>query len=431
MRSVTRAKALRARTLLVLLLVSSVILPAPHFTGVIASLYVFYAFSTNAHDNGEALKLAMPFILLGLLGTLMSGDNDEYLIFKDAWYVAKIAICLSIGMLLGQREKDFSDVVRFATLIGITGAILMIAIIVSQQFFIIPWLSETPKLPLICLLAVPVVFDNIKFRNGIYKVIQIFFLIVILLSILFSDSRMTILATLILIGGWAGAFSSFRITLINLSVFALVASAVWGLLPEYQGGDLTAFSKMQRSIEEILPTDGFDEASRLLNWRGFEAFNAQLMFEQGSIWRKIFGFGLGAEVNLGISVEMSEEMVYQYLPTLHNGFYFVLIKFGIIGVVMYFSAIISWFRWSKIPRQLGSALSVRILRGLVIVVIASTLVITGLFNKNELHGVTIFIAYTIGYISVYLRNEAFTRMAVLEVTPKGQFGSPRGDPTHA
>ncbi len=431
LRSVARAKASRARGLLVLLLVSSVFLPAPHFTALIASLYIFYALSTNAHDNGLALKLAMPFILLGLLGALMSFDNDQYLILKDTWYVAKIALCLGLGMLLGQREEDFSDVARFAAIIGLTGSLLILMIMIGQQFFTISWLKDSPKIPMVCLLAVPVIFEYIKFQYGIYRIKQMFFLTVILFTILFSDSRIKIIATLILIIGWSGAFSSFRTTLISISVFAAVAFAVWGMLPEYQGGDLTAFNKMQRSFEEILPTDGFDEASRLLNWRGFEAFNAQIMFEQGSIWQQIFGFGLGAEVDLGVRVEMSEEMVYQYLPTLHNGFYFILIKFGVIGVILYFSGIISWFQWSKIPDQLGLALPVRILRGLVMVVIASTMVITGLFNKNELHGVTIFVAYIIGYISVCLRNGANTRWSVLEVPPQGQVGSPRGYPTHA
>jgi hypothetical protein len=77
-----------------------------------------------------------------------------------------------------------------------------------------------------------------------------------------------------------------------------------------------------------------------------------------------------------------------------------------VGLIVYAWAVHSWFKWRQMPDAASSSLAVRMLRGMVLIVIASTAVITGLFNRQELHGLTILIAYLLGFLSIFRERGA-------------------------
>jgi hypothetical protein len=251
-------------------------------------------------------------------------------------------------------------------------------------------------LPLASLAALPILLDRLRTGGLALRWREAVILLIVLVAAVISNSRVTLVASILMLLAWGGVFATLKRAVIGGGAVLLVGALLWQFLPEYTGGDLNALTKLRRSLDEMLLTDAYDSRSMLLNWRGFEAYNAQIMYDQGSAAKKLLGFGLGAEVNLGQVVQMSQDMAYQYLPTIHNGFYFILIKFGITGIVIYGLALASWFRWGRGRYADGHSLIDRILRGQVAIVFASTAVITGLFNKSELHGVTVLIAFIIG-----------------------------------
>lgn len=391
------------RLTLTLLLISSIVLPAPVFTALAVGIYIWVTLLTDGPGNYQALSLATPFLALGAIGLLMSADNQQYEVLKDVWYVGKLSLCLAVGCLLGRREVDSSGIEPHIVFVGIFGSLLSLAIVPLLMLRgLIDEGNESAKiLALVSLVAIPVLLERIRAAGAAFKFTDAAYLILILVAAIYSNSRITIVAAIILVIAWAGVLSSVRRTVIGGSVIALLGVLVWQLLPEYQGGEFNALTKMRRSFEEMALTDGYDSTAMIWNWRGFEAFNAQMMFDAGTLWQKLFGFGLGAEVNLGLVVQMSQDMALQYLPSLHNGFYYVLIKFGLFGLLVYAVTVFSWFRWKTLKGEAGFSLASRLLRGMVLVVLASTAVITGLFNKSELHGMTILIAYLLGFVSVW------------------------------
>lgn len=402
------AQVVAARQVLFGLLFASVVLPAIPFTGLMIVTFLWFAVFSDGRSNREAFLLAAPFVFLGLMGLLMSGDNQQYEMLKDVWYVVKLALCLSVGLLVGRREQDFSGTYPYLVSLSVVAAILSLIILpeLAERGVLSLEVNQAAKLSLVALASVPILLERITSGSAGFRWRDVAVLILIAVAAALSDSRITVIAMLIMVLAWAGVFSSFRKALSGGLAVVALGLIVWQLLPEYQGGEMTALNKMRRSFDEIMFTDAYDSTAMIWNWRGFEAYNAQLMFDGGSFWERLFGFGLGAEVNLGQVVQMSQDMLFQYLPTLHNGFYFVLIKFGIVGLVVYAWAVLSWFKWRQMAGATSSSLAVRMLRGMVLIVIASTAVITGLFNRDELHGMTILIAYLLGFLSIWRERSA-------------------------
>lgn len=384
--------------MLLLALFTSYLLPAELYTVVLLVLFFGYAVSSPGHITQLAFKLAFPFMLLGILGFAMAVDNDRYLALKDGWYILKLCLCLMVGLMLGVREHRPENLFRVLVIFGVaTGVCVILVMPVIHAGGLGSAEAEGSNLlPLASLAALPILLDRVRAKGAAFLWRDLAALLLLLAAAAISNSRITLIASIIMLLSWAGLFANAKRTIIGGLAVAAVGALLWQFLPEYTGGELNALTKLRRSLDEMLPDNVYDSQTMLLNWRGFEAFNAQLMFDQGSTVRKLLGFGLGAEINLGQVVRMSQEMAYQYLPTIHNGFYFVLIKFGMVGIVIYGLAVASWLRWGRGRHTDGRSLTDRILRGQVVIVFASTAVITGLFNKSELHGVTVLVAFIIG-----------------------------------
>ena len=390
--------AVAPSAVLLLALFTSYLLPAEIYTAVLVFLFVGYAVSSPARITELAFKLAFPFMLLGILGVATAGDNDPYLALKDGWYIIKLSLCLMVGLMLGVREDRPENLFRVLIIFGVAAGVCVILVVpaIHARGLGSAEVEGANLLPLASLAALPILLDRVRANGAAFLWRDLAALLLLLAAAAISNSRITLIASIIMLLSWAGLFATAKRTVVGGLAVTAVGALLWQFLPEYTGGDLNALTKLRRSLDEMLPVDVYDSRTMLLNWRGFEAYNAQLMFDQGSLIKKFLGFGLGAEVNLGQVVQMSYEMAYQYLPTIHNGFYFVLIKFGVVGVVIYTLAVASWLRWGRGRHADGRSLTDRILRGQIVIVFASTAVITGLFNKSELHGVTVLVAFIIG-----------------------------------
>lgn len=402
------AEVVSARLALFAFVITSAIVPAIPLTALLAIAFAWFAIFTDKSGLPLVLKFGAPFLALGLIGLLMSAENQRYEVWKDLWYISKIVLCLAVGILLGRREVNFSGLQPYLIAIGAVCALLSLFLLPQvERYELLPLeTGNAQKLPIVAFVAVPVLLERIWNTGLAFKWHAPIILVMITVAAVLSDSRTTLVAILIMILAWAGFFSSMRKALAGGLLLLPIGFVVWQLLPEYHGGEMTALNKLKRSLDEMMLTDAYDTTAMIWNWRGFEAYNAQLMFNDGSIFQKFMGFGLGAEVNIGMTVQVSQELFLQYLPTLHNGFYYILIKFGLFGLAVYAWTVFNWARWNTVVGVSASLLSVRILRGMVVIVFASTAVITGLFNKTELNGLTILIGYLLGFLSIWRERSA-------------------------
>ncbi|WP_375426904.1 hypothetical protein [uncultured Sphingomonas sp.] len=379
------------------MLAASWILPTGPLTVLLAAVLLLYLVMSPAAANGAAIRLALPFALMTIWALALSSGNAGYDIGKDVWYAGKLCLCLMLGFLLGVRSVESRRALDALTLLA--GVMALVSIIL---WFVVGGQvgeltsEESTRLPLIGVVAIVPLLDRSRHESGIRRVQAAALLALILIAVVVSNSRITIIASATMILAWAGLFSRTRRALLGGVVVGILLALLWQVLPEYAGGELTVAVKLRRSLEEVLLTDNFDTTQMILNWRGFEAYNAQLMFDRASALKKLFGNGLGATVDLGQEVILSDEASFRYLPILHNGFYYILIKYGVIGVMIYILSVLRFGLLGKLASNNMSAED-RMLRGLIVIILLATTVITGLYNKTELNGLAILLAWLIGF----------------------------------
>jgi len=172
---------------------------------------------------------------------------------------------------------------------------------------------------------------------------------------------------------------------------AVTALALLG--SEQQGLKGSVVGRLAYSIDEIAISDYSTAENISRNWRGFESYRALLTYSQGSVLEQVGGKGFGALVDLGIQIQLGSE-IFRYIPKLHNGYLYLLVKTGLIGLLLYI-----WFLYRLQTR--ASALvnqktrqgifAGRILSGLAWSVVFATLVVAGVFNRDALTTATLII----------------------------------------
>lgn len=397
----TAAIGLSSANALALLLIGSWLLPAGAFTALLAVILIAYLLMSPGAANGAAFRVALPFLVMALWGLAMSRGNERYDVVKDFWYAGKICLCLMVGFLVGVRCLDSRIFLRILIGVALVMALVKIALWAIYGTTVGELDGEsTAALPLVAVAAIVPLLDRIRTGRGLARGGAGTLLVVILFAVLVSNSRNTIIAALMMVLAWIGLFSKTSRTLIGGIIVVGLLVILWQFLPEYTGGDLTVAVKFRRSLEEVLFTDNFNASQMILNWRGFEAYNAQLMFDNSSLFDKILGNGLGATVDIGQEVMLTEDTSFRFLPILHNGYYYVIIKYGLLGALIY---VLSVLRFGLIGQFARDHMTIedRMLRGLIIIILQATTVITGLYNKSALDGMAILVAFLMGFAQRY------------------------------
>lgn len=113
----------------------------------------------------------------------------------------------------------------------------------------------------------------------------------------------------------------------------IVISVVIHYLPSTQLD--TMMKKIVNSVSEISLSDNWTQISSIqANWRGYEMYCARKQFAEESILAQLFGRGFGTGIKVG-SVSSLVGQSGDYIYVIHNGFYGMLIKEGIVGLVLY------------------------------------------------------------------------------------------------
>jgi O-antigen ligase len=172
----------------------------------------------------------------------------------------------------------------------------------------------------------------------------------------------------------------------------------------------TFMSKLLGSFNELKMGDYNTEQDINMKYRGYESFMALKGYMEGDTQDWIFG-GLGKTVDLRTFVRLGEDTDFQFIPVLHNGWLYLLVKMGIAGVLVYiivfFSLIIT--RWKKYADtkakpavRLFAALSI----GCIFSLLLTNYIVTALFNVEMC-----IIMITLGYSYLNFRALVFKQQA--------------------
>lgn len=195
-------------------------------------------------------------------------------------------------------------------------------------------INRTPLF--LVLILVLVINDRFLFRitNKVENYIFTFFLSI---AIIFTFSRTSYIYFVLLILMFL--ILSFNLRMTNHSIkilmfYFMLALIFLDLIPQDIKNGF--FNKVANSISEISSQNDWNsEKSVVSDWRGFETFSALTQFKSYDLTHKIFGEGLGAGIYVGNYAYLIGITNASYIPYLHNSFYTILSKMGMIGFLYY------------------------------------------------------------------------------------------------
>jgi O-Antigen ligase. len=129
------------------------------------------------------------------------------------------------------------------------------------------------------------------------------------------------------------------------------------------------------------------------NWRGLETNITKEVIRNGNLPEKILGFGFGKTVNIGYTGMPGIEDVN--IPKFHNGFIEILLKTGYIGIFFYI--LYFYFAFRLADRNYPARRTDKLLKAILATSFATTLVITGLYNKTALDPSCLISGYLMGF----------------------------------
>lgn len=206
---------------------------------------------------------------------------------------------------------------------------------------------------------------------------------VVLASFVLSYSRTEFVMVLILSLALLGVLTKVNSRMI-LAIAVLVIG-FFALALTTPKDEVTFRSKLLRSITEIAVSDYHNMSDINFNWRGFESYRVWATFLTGNLSQQIFGQGFGVLVDLGFVMPLGGNK-FRYIPVFHNGYAYILIKTGLLGLACYVFFYISVIRYSVRYCQTTNGeqkILARLLLGCVLSLIANMYVVGGMAETHS------------------------------------------------
>jgi hypothetical protein len=373
-----------------------------------------------------AIKTARLFVFLlvpAILGLIVGYKNSTYLILKDFYYFSIPVLFILSGIVLACRlsVENFLKTLVYA---GVLISILVTAVSISYMGFhalFDPYSAHyaigivgtpVPPVALACLLfckkfnvklfrpfwftvfTAANAFGVYMFASRTYFVIMVCF---VMLLVVDRIKRIWIMPTIFML--------IMLLALMPTDLFKTKTSE-------------TFMGKLLGSFNELKMGDYNTEQDINIKYRGYESFMALKGYAEGGTADWIFG-GLGKLVDLKTFVRLGEDTDFQYIPVLHNGWLYILIKTGIMGVLTYiltfFGLITStWRRYANAREKPAIRLFGALIIGSVMSLMLTNYIVTSFFN-TEMSIVMITLGYSyVNFKSLVFRLQEREKEAILK-----------------
>lgn len=331
---------------------------------------------------------------------------------KDVWYFGKPVLYFIGGAYIYRHFGSTIPVIKiFLSISALSALVYLIPIMGSyQDFFILgpdEFRDKYGKGSVLFVFSIVTLFYFYGYRL-FSRPRLLFFLLLILLSLVLTQSRLSILMLLIFI--FASCKNRFVHVLFTVFLFSLI---LFFTLPKENTTDVVSdrhsfVGKLISSLSELRPQNYVFERDIHTNWRGYETYAALSQYSSGEFFSKIFGYGFGSTVYIdfdkrGGAGEKSQVRLSS-LDWLHNGYVTVLLKTGILGVVIYilFSFRLLYFCLLRKSENIASSVALCFLYYFIV----ATFLVGGIFAKS---GVMILL-FTFGFLIEHIKgslNESF------------------------
>ena len=304
-------------------------------------LHVFLIWAIILESGKVQLSKLSKWNLLLLLPVfwsfLYSLDSEYHNIIQSLFYLLTPFLMLTLGIQMGSVFKKKEKIYLYIIYHGSVGSALFLGIglftvgansvgniYVFRNMML--WGSITNVLAVILLLFHSKAGSPLAEKAGLRSIL----LIMNALALVLTVSRTYYLLFFVFLALILFQYQKkIFMVLLSFLVFGLIS------IMSIQTDNLFIY-KIQNSISEISNTrefSGYDDVGAF--YRAYETQQAMKTFKDGQDFELMFGHGLQKMVDLGAYVELAGTE-YRFIPVLHNGYAYLLLRAGYIGLIFYF-----------------------------------------------------------------------------------------------
>lgn len=305
-------------------------------------------------------------------------NASSYSIIQSLYYLFIPPIFVAIGMQYG-RTISKEDLFKYILFSGTSGTIVFI--IYGSVRLGVSGFTDIESIrrvlvwgPIMSILSVIVLLFS-KY-DGVFliksKGIKTFLLLLNIAGIILTASRTYYLMLLIFLLLFLLIYQRKWFAIIGIIISILVIQLI------NVETDNSFIQKIQNSFTELFNESefaGYNTANQY--YRSYESSMAYETYKKGNEFELIFGHGLEKLVDLKQYILLGD-VFRKEIPITHNGYPFMLIRFGTFGFISYF-LFFAFVLLKKLIKRMNSFLYI-LLVGISVSLIMSNFVIYGFFN---------------------------------------------------
>ena len=340
------------------------------------------------------ISILLIIVLIGIISSLFF-QKTLYDWIKDILYFSKPIFGITLGYLLLKKINNKYFFIKSIVYLAIIFAVYHILGVLFNTNFSTDsindirnanGLSNPVELLALIVLLTSYRYDYLKIEKR-----KVFYIFILVTSLILYFSRTMLVAFAIMMlatNGYA------KLTTKGLK-YGLVFILISGLFYSYlfstefkrdKPGIESFLYKMKIAPSEIfLPTKNIDLKDHKKLWDHWRAYEVSMAYKQMKIKPLSFlnGYGFGSKVDLKFVAPLNEQGI-RYIPILHNGYFNVLFKTGLIGFFFYLSFLLLLYIQSYKNKISTDEQVVRnFISALGLYFIFTSLIITGIYNLEE------------------------------------------------
>lgn len=354
-------------------------------------LTLFFIFPYRKFNRGLLSDLSLLFIpiIIGGYGFFKFLLGDA---FRDLYYFMNPLVFAAIGYSIAKRT-DFITTLKVFVKLGIFYSIVHLFLtfnflLTKGSFDFLLLRNEISSGNPIVLISLFLLIFSEKFSINL-KLQKMYMLLYIglhiIVFILFGSRTYLIISIVFFVFLYFKKIKTKQV-LIMATILIVASLAVVGIANNSSDGNLTFTDKLLLSFSEMALKDYDAVEDMANNLRGFEAFMAFNSFYETSLPGKFIGQGFGSLIDLHTFIPYGETE-RRYVPIIHNGYLFILVKIGLFGLIFYFWWYLRiYFKSSRANdyqlNDLQKQFMQKLIRAGIISLLFTNLVITGIFNPE-------------------------------------------------
>lgn len=145
------------------------------------------------------------------------------------------------------------------------------------------------------------------------------------------------------------------------------------------------------SLAEVIARPRSDLQSINNQWRGYETYMAFIASVRDGLFPFLMGHGMSVYAPLGVLIELAPGQMFDRTDIFHNGWSFIILHSGLIGVFLYIG---QFFLWARAPVASGGRTLRRDNRFFALLILSlssSTAVVAGAFNAGSFASIHMFL----------------------------------------